>query len=373
LVSVGIHFFVASVLLGPMTWNTFTYEDFGPPTPLALPWVYGVLGWTVLIVTLGFTALAIWLDRERTRRVDPLARIALAVSILGLAEAIAGARVAASVHAFPINLIGNSIWILSAAAALGVIAWIRILLSRRALRGRVFATCAIVCGACSAWIMDVFLTDPWLSPSQGDGIELAVADQSHATRPIPDEFFPEVAVTAAGVAEHVALLETARMMEVDHLPLEGRSLAVPDEFLVIRADAQANWSSVREVLAEAQEAHIWKIQLALRWEDPPALTHICLYMTLPAGPDYSPPAYDDPPLHLQLSADGVATMNGEGVTPEALAERIEQLWLLDGSERPLLAIEPDDATQWQAVVDILVARVPENLPVRLGPFYVWIA
>ena len=74
--------------------------------------------------------------------------------------------------------------VLLAAAVVGGFAWVRILLSKALVRGRVFATCALVCSLGTAWIVDRFLVaadmegiDPVIVINkvdlEPDGVELA--------------------------------------------------------------------------------------------------------------------------------------------------------------------------------------------------------
>lgn len=333
-----------------------------PPEPLDLPWVWGLAGWAFLILCTGITALALWLDRKSDRRVEPLALIALCLAVLGHGQAISGARVISNdPQAWPVNLVGVSIWMLIAAAGVGGLAWVRILLSKKPVRGRMFATCALVCSLGTAWIVDRFLVEYGLTkPVRGD-IELPVSIHSRLDRPDPEIYRPEILILADGATSHEPFEILAQGMEQ-----EG---GFADEPILIRADRRAHWSAVSQVIEEAQQAKIWRIQISARWEKPAVQTQLFGYLQRDVrDPVYGPLA--KPPAHvLRVTAEGLFHFDDELFVDRAsLCERLDRLPYDRYESEAVLRIEPQAETRWGHVVDALTAALHAFQWIQLGPY-----
>ncbi len=149
------------------------------PTKLDLPWNFlAPMFVGPLLVGLFCVGVAWRLDRDNERRIEPLALVALFLAVLGHYVAICGAN--AMVYysdAITVSWIEQSIWILVAAAALGVFAWARIILSRPMVAGRTIATCVLVCSLGTVWIVDHSLSNRTV-PLPEIGIELPVVQHS---------------------------------------------------------------------------------------------------------------------------------------------------------------------------------------------------
>ena len=356
---------VAAVYVGLaiIPWSIFS-SDSGPPSPperLDLPLVSTVLGWSVVLGCVGFAALALRLDHGRERRVEPLAMIALCLAALGHAEAISGANAMASHSgAWPVNLIEVAIWLLLAAAGVGVLAWIRILISKQPVRGRILASCALACSLGTAWFVNLNLVDHYGNPpTSEDGIEVPVAYHSSLDQPWPGEPRPEVLVESDGTISHGPLEELAKSMPQIH----GR----PDCPILIRAHRDARWSAVRQALLEVQEARFWKVQLATRWKEPEAATKIAVYLPgeIVDVEDAEPPP---PPYVLRVSAKGPLLLEGEPFEDrDALHARMEELYRRR-QKNQILRIEVDEEARWGDVVAALSAARHSFQEIRLGPF-----
>lgn len=351
---------VASVTRKYFYWNEPHAPR--PPEPLDLPWVWGFAGSAFLILCTGITALALWLDRKSERRVEPLALVALCLAVLGHAQAISGARVISNHHdTWPVNLIGVSIWMLVAAAALGALAWLRIVLSKNPVRGRILATCALVCSLGTAWIVDRFLVGFGLVPTLRAGIELPVSLHSTLDRPDPSGYRPEILVAADGSTSHEPLEALARNMEHDG--------GFPDDPILIRADRRASWSAVSQVIAEAQKAKIWKVALCTRWEQPAVETKLMAYLPREVGEPVEGAAPTPPPHVLRVSAEGVFHFGDELFTDRAsLCDRLDRLPDQGIGNGGVLRIEPDAEARWGHVVDALTAALHAFQEIQLGPF-----
>jgi len=351
------------VMFGVVPFRIFqaygTPQPSAPPEALALPWISGAVGWTFVFVCVGLTVLILWLDRGRKQRVEPLALLALCLAALGHAEAIHAARVMAFSDAWPVNLVDVGIWILLAASGVGVLAWLRMLISKNPARGRVFATCAILCSLGSAWIMHTFLGEPWKRPTAEDGIELAVAHYSSPERSYNIEITPTVLIHADGTSSPDSIVEFARDMQQED--------GVPDEMTTIRADHRASWSAVRQVLTEVADAGIWKLRFVTRWEDPQAETVIVGYLPRAMGIETHEPAA---PTHIvRVGAQGALHFDDGPCADRAALS--EELGKLDARRRGgVIQIQPNDAATWEDVIDTLgtVNYATDFEEVQLGPF-----
>ena len=357
-------FLVVCVWTAWMSGNLLFRDDSlpRPPEPLDLPWVSGWVGWGFLLLCAGTTALALWLDRESERRVEPLAMIALCLTGLGYAEAISGANVMANYpDSWPVNRVEVAVWILVAAAGVGVLAWIRILLSNNLVRGRIFATCALVCSLSTAWIVNTFLIDSWLSPILEDGIELPVAYHSRRDRPDPDEYRPVILIQADGSKSHESLESLARDMEQRN--------GYPDEPILIRADRRASWSAVSRVLAEVQEAGIWRLIFSTRWQEPAARTIILGYLPREADDPVEDEALQPASHVLRISADGTLHFDDVLFVDRAsLCDRLDQLPPRQFENGSIIRIESDEEARWGDVVKALSAATHSFHEIHLGPF-----
>ena len=365
LVSVVAHSLMA-MGLAVTPYYSFAHGDAGPPEPLELPWVRGWLGWTFLIGTVGITSIAVWLNRGREERTDSVALIALCVGVLGFAEGITGALLQSTTQYWPVNLIDVSIWLLLAAAALGALSWVRILISKRAVHGKVFATCAIVCCSGYAWVISTFLVEYPDAYAMEDGIELPVAHHSREFNGFwnPEGEIPLLRVRVDGVDEQVDVAEIARNM------LQGDGL--PDEVIMLGADARATWKMVRGALERVQDARIWKVFIATRWEAPPVTTHYAAYLPKRMGIHVPGAAAPPPPPSalLRIFADGSFTVNDEPAeSVDALAKKLRRLHRTKDGEKVPLSVLPDEATRWQDIVTVM-DRVKSEYPnIHLGRFF----
>lgn len=346
------------------TRRTFWFDTHPPrpPEPVDLPWVWGLAGWAFLILCTGTTALALWLDRKSDRRVEPLALIALCLAVLGHGQAISGARVISNdPHAWPVNLVGVSIWILIAAAGAGALAWVRILLSKNPVRGRMFATCALVCSLGTAWIVDRFLVEYGLTTPLRNDIELPVSIHSRLDRPDPEIYRSEILILADGATSHEPFKILAQGME--H---EG---GFPDEPVLIRADRRAKWSAVSRVIQEAQEARIWKIQISTRWEKIAVQTQLFGYLPKEAGSAFGGVATGPLAHVLRVSAEGVFHFDDEPIADRAaLCDRLDRLPYERYENEAVLRIEPEAESSWGHVVDALTAALHAFTFIQLGPY-----
>jgi biopolymer transport protein ExbD len=360
LISIGLHCAVA-FFLASVPWYVFSFGRGGAPEPLELPWISTGWGWFIVCVTVGFTAAGIWLDRGRSKRIDPLARVALGLSVLGFAEAISGAMHMATTLCWPVNLIDVSIWLLVAAAALGVISWIRILLSKGTLRGWVFATSSVVCSAGYAWVVFTFLAS-YYAPAPA--IELPVVAASSIDNPDPDEYRPELRIGLGGAEDLPDLTEIAARMKKRELrwPPDSPPVYLPDEPVLIHAAARASWRSVRDVIVEVGEAKIWKVQIAARWEEPPVQTLMRFYLPKDVGAPTADAEPPPPPHHLELHEDGRFSLDGEIIaTLDALTEVLTQLYRQEWPDNlRVLWIDPGDTATWQEVLDVVVVSTEEG-------------
>lgn len=355
LISLGL-LVLSYLALAAVPWGIFGTSEPGPPKRLDLPLVSTALGWFVVIFTVGFTAVGIWLDRGQEKRIDPLVRIALCLSVLGIAEAISGANHLAVGHVWPVNLIHAAFWILLAAMAVGVVSWIRLLLARGAVRGWILAICSVFCSAGAAWYLHAHLID-FGTPPPDDGIELPIVFRSWEDSPDPDEYRPELRITVDGAEELPDLSEIAARMKKEPFswPPDTAPIDLPDEPVLIRADARASWTSVRDVITKVGEVNIWKVQIATRWEDPPNQTKLCFYLPKDVGVNVEGDEPPPPPHHLEMHGDGRFSLDEEPIaTLDALAETLTQLYRREGSDDfRALWIEPNGAATWQEVLDVV--------------------
>jgi len=350
-------FFLAVLLLAVTPWGICGRGGAGPPEPLDLPLVSSSLGWFVVVSTVGFTALGIWLDRGREKRIDPVARVALCLAVLGIAEAISGADSMASCHAWPVNLVHVAFWILVAAMAVGVVSWIRLLLAKGAMRGWIFAVCVVLCSAGAAHYLATHLFE-YGPPLPDDGIELPIFRASWDDKPSTYEYRPELRIGVDGPEDLPDFAEVAGRMKKDTYgpPSNRTGVHVPNDPLLIRADARAKWSAVREVIEEAYAVEIWKVQIATRWEIPATQTKICMYLPVDVGMiNYTE---DPPPPHRAvLHGDGSASFDGETFeSAEGLVVYLDELTPEEERREPrILRFEPDDDARWQDVLSVVEA------------------
>lgn len=336
---------VIGLALGLVPWNIFDSRSpqlSEPPSPMDVPWVSGGLGWAVVLISVGLTALTLRLDRGAAKRIEPLALVAICIAVLGHAEAIYGSRTMASTGAWPVNVIQVSIWILLVAGGVGALAWVRILLSKTPLRGRIFATCALVCSLCSAWIVHTFLVDRWVSADAGDGVELAVTRASCREGKYWVESDAVVRIRKDGKQSPASIEEMARSMQQDH--------GMPDDPISIRADRRASWSAVSRSLADIQETGIWKLSFATRWVQPEAARRVFAYSRHRVNDsDHrdEPKAAD---LVLSVSKEGAYQLNDDiYVDRSTLLERLVQ----PSRRWSVIRIEADEDARWEAVIEAL--------------------
>lgn len=372
---ISVSLFVLSVLLlAAMPWGIFGGGGPGPPEPLDLPLVPGAVGWFVLLFTVGFTGIGIWLDRGIPRRIDPIARLAACLSVLGIAEAISVANIMASDNVWPADLIDVIWWILIAATAVGVISLVRLLVARGELRGWVFAICSVACSACTLWHVNTGLVN-YYKPLPDDGIDLPVVFHSWQDSPDPDEFRPELRIGVDGPEELPDFAEIAeRMVKETWTPPDGTPIELPDEPVLIRADAGASWASVRDVIAKVAEVKIWRVQIAARWEDPPTQTHLSAY--LPGMVIHDPEAVPPPPPHhVGLQRSGRSSLDGKAFeTTGALVAHLGELRPDRRLREPRgVRIDPDDDALWQDVLSVVEAWASRHgADILLGEFPVWV-
>jgi len=368
LISVGL-LVLSYLALAVVPWGIFGTGEPGPPERVDLPLVSSALGWFVVILTVGFTAVGIWFDRGQEKRIDPLVRIALCLSVLGIAEAISYANHRASGCIWPANLLHAAFWILLVAMAVGVLSWVRLLLARGAVRGWILAICSVFCSGGAAWYLHAHLFDYGM-PLLDDGIELPIVRLSWEDWVDPDEFRPELRVTVSGAEALPDFTEIAERMKKE--PYGRPPEEIPDEPVLIRADARASWTSVRDVIAKVGETNIWKIQIATRWEDPPTQTKLCFFLPRQVWIDVEGAEPPPPPPHLEMREGGRFSLDGEPIaTLDALAGELKHLYRREApDDLRNLWIDPHRAATWQEVLDVVVvATRPHRFDLKLDSLY----
>jgi biopolymer transport protein ExbD len=353
-ISIGL-FCLSVLLIAVIPWGIFGGGGPGPPERIDPPLFSGLQGLFVVIITVGSTGVGIWFDRGQEKRIDPIARIAACLAVLGIAEAISVATIMASGNVWPVNLIDVILWLLSASIAVGVISWIRLLLAGGELRGWIFATCSVACSACALWHVDTGLVN-FYKPLPDDGIELPVVFHSRQDKPNSEEYRPELNIGIDVVEELPDFGEiAARMKKKSWTSTYGPSIDIPDEPVLIRADARASWASVRDIIAKVGEAKIWKVQIAARWEDPPTQTRLYFYLPSRVNVEVPDAEPGSPPYRLKLQADGHCSLDEESfATLEALIDHLNRMKPeRKRRESRTLWIDPDDSTPWQEVLAVV--------------------
>ncbi len=347
-------------VLGDLPWNYITRTDVPPhpPQPIDRPWVSGGFAWGLLLLLPCATALVLWLDRGSERRLDPLAMIALCLAILAHGEAIYTANAIAELpDHWPENLVRVSVTLLLASCGVAALAWIRLVLSKQRLRGRMFAICATVCSLGSAGIVHALLGLGWWKPIPNDGIEPPVAYHSEAVYWVDD---PRVVlVRADGTTTHPDSPPT----DVDrHDPGSFK------ELVLLRADRRARWSAVRKALRRVQEEGLWKICFSTRWEKPVAMTRITTFLAKEVG--VYVPGTEPPPraLVLRVNAEGTVQFDDEPwMDAASLRDRLGQL-SRRRNDRPWIRIEPDDDASWGDIIGAFSTASYFFGRIDLGPF-----
>jgi len=359
---------LAFTILAMLPWELVSSREYGPPERISAPLVSGLEGWFVFLLTIVFTGLGLWLDRGRPRRIEPLARVAACLSVLGTGEAIYAARLMAPHVIWPVNLIDTAWWLSLAAIGVGVISLVRLQLARGELRGWVFAICSIGCSAGAAYFTHLGLIG-FYAPLPEDGIELPLVNHSMCDWPSPDEYRPEVRIGVDGPEELPDFAELAERMKKAPFrdPVTAETTSIPDEPVLIRADARAKWSAVREVIEQAGAFSIWKVQAATRWEQPATQTKVSLYLPLNVADAVDPDvALPEPPYHVVLHANGRAALEDEESETDTWSRSKR-----NRRDRSLVWIEPDDDVCWQDVLSVLEVWMDRGCyDFRLGSFSV---
>ncbi|GEM_PF-3125287 len=345
------------------------WEIGGPlhaPEALVLPWIPGPFSLTFVVLCAAVTAAAIRLDRGRRSRVEPLALVALCLSVLGHAQGVRAASVIGSSWqpVWPLNLTGVAVGLLIGAAAVGVVAWVRILISKRPVRGRMFATSAVFCSLCSAWWIDTFLADPYWGLGLGGAVELPIV--YHSGIPTDLEPPPEILIQADGTVQHEPLADLAKAMARDFIDHQAQAGATaPDEPVLIRADRRARWGDVQAVIDELHEVLIWRIQIATRWAEPATETRVFGFLPVRSRPM----GVGD---HLiRIGPSGELSLDDESCEDQqALLDRLERLPGGTSGE-VTFEVRPDDAASLGSVLSTVSTLYAVSEVVTLGHLWFW--